>query len=195
LLVQGDHAPEFDLRRPFGTAVAVIRTVLFAPRSFYLNFKVEGSLKEPAVFVLLVGVFSGILGAAVALSSNLLFGDLDAEDLRAAVVGAVLFAVLSPVGVGVVAGVYLLSIRTFVGKASGFTEVYRMAAYAAAVLVFAWIPILGAFAFTYALMVLMGIGIQSVYKTSFLTAVITAVVGFVPVASVLVWLAINEVAS
>ena len=195
MLVQGDHAPEFDLRRPFGSAVAVIRTVLFSPRSFYLNFKVEGSLKEPAVFVLLVGVFSGILGAAVALSSNLLFGDLDAEDLRAAVVGAVLFAVLSPVGVGVVAGVYLLSIRTFVGKASGFTEVYRMAAYAAAVLVFAWIPILGAFAFTYALMVLMGIGIQSVYKTSFLTAVITAVVGFVPVASVLVWLAINEVAS
>ena len=173
----------------------MIRTVLFSPRSFYLNFKVEGPLKEPAVFVLLVGTFSAILGAAVALSSNLLFGDLDAEDLRAAVVGAVLFAVLSPVGVGVVAGVYLLSIRTFVGKVSGFTEVYRMAAYAASVLVFAWIPILGAFAFTYALMVLMGIGIQSVYKTSFLTAVITAVVGFVPVASVLVWLAINEVAS
>jgi len=194
-LVQGDQAPEFDLRRPFGSAVAVIRTVLFSPRSFYLNFKVEGPLKEPAVFVLLVGTFSAILGAAVALSSNFLFGDLDAEDLRAAVVGAVLFAVLSPVGVGVVAGVYLLSIKTFVGKASGFTEVYRMAAYAAAVLVFAWIPILGAFAFTYALMILMGIGIQSVYKTSFLTAVITAVVGFVPVASVLVWLAINEVAS
>jgi hypothetical protein len=177
------------------SAVAVIRTVLFSPRSFYLTFKVEGPLKEPAVFVLLVGTFSAILGAAVALSSNLLFGDLDAEDLRAAVVGAVLFAVLSPVGVGVVAGVYLLSIRTFVGKVSGFTEVYRMAAYAASVLVFAWIPILGAFAFTYALMVLMGIGIQSVYKTTFLTAVITAVVGFVPVASVLVWLAINEVAS
>ena len=195
MLVQGDHAPEFDLRRPFGSAVTVIRTVLFSPRSFYLHFKVEGPLKEPAVFVLLVGVFSGILGAAVALSSNVLFGDLDAEDLRAAAVGAVLFAALSPVGVGLVAGVYLLSIRTFVGKVAGFSEVYRMAAYAASVLVFAWIPILGAFAFTYALMVLMGIGIQSVYKASFLTAVITAVVGFVPVASVLVWLAISEVAS
>jgi hypothetical protein len=192
--VQRDQAPEFDLRRPFGSAVAVIRTVLFSPRSFYLNFNVEGPLREPAVFVLLVGALSGILGAAVALSSNFLFGDLDAEDLRAAAVGAVVFAVLSPVGVGVVAGVYLLSIRTFVGKVSGFTEVYRMAAYAASVLVLAWIPILGAFAFTYALMVLMGIGIQSVYKTSFLTAVITAVVGFVPVASVLVWLAINEAA-
>jgi hypothetical protein len=193
--VQRDQAPEFDLRRPFGSAVAVIRTVLFSPRSFYLNFNVEGPLREPAVFVLLVGALSGILGAAVALSSNFLFGDFDAEDLRAAAVGAVVFAVLSPVGVGVVAGVYLLSIRTFVGKVSGFTEIYRMAAYAASVLVLAWIPILGAFAFTYALMVLMGIGIQSVYKTSFLTAVITAVVGFVPVASVLVWLAINEAAS
>jgi len=193
--MQKEQAPEFDLQRPSASAVAVIRTVLFSPKTFYLNFKVEGPLKEPAVFVLLVGAVSGILGAALALSSNLLFGDLDAGDLRAAVVDAVLFALLSPVGVGVVAGAYLLSIRTFVGKVSGFTEVYRMAAYAAAVLVLAWIPILGAFAFTYALMALMGIGIQCVYRTSFLTAVVTAVVGFVPVASVLIWLTITGVAS
>jgi hypothetical protein len=166
----------------------VIRTVLFSPRSFYLNFKVEGPLKEPAAFVLLVGAVSGILGAALALSTNLLFGDLDAGDLRAAVVDAVLFALLSPVGVGVVAGVYLLSIRTFVGRVSGFREIYRIAAYASAALVIAWIPVLGAFAFTYALIVLMGIGIQSIYETSFLTTVVTAVVGFVPVASVLIWL-------
>jgi hypothetical protein len=189
--VQSDRAPEFDLQRPLASAAAVIRAVLFSPRSFYLNLKVEGSLMGPALFVLLVGAFSGVLGAAAALTSNLLFGDLDAGNLRAAVVDALLFAVLSPVGVGVVAGVYLLAIRTFVGKVSSFTEVYRMAAYAAAALVFAWIPILGAFAFTYALMVLMGIGIQSVYRTSFLTAVVTAMVGFVPVASVLVWLTVG----
>ena len=193
--MQKDLAPEFDLQRPFASAVAVIRTVLFSPRSFYLNLKVDGPVKEPAAFVLLVGAVSGILGAALALSTNLLFGNLDAGDLRAAVVDAVLFALLSPVGVGVVAGIYLLSIRTFVGKMSGFTEVYRMAAYAAAALVLAWIPILGAFAFTYALIVLMGIGIQSVYRTSFLTTVVTAVVGFVPVASVLIWLIIAGVAS
>jgi hypothetical protein len=193
--MQKDLAPEIDLQHPFASAVAVIRTVLFSPRSFYLNFKVEGPLKEPAAFVLLVGAVSGILGAALALSSNLLFGDLDAGDLRAAVVDAVLFALLSPVGVGVVAGIYLLSIRTFVGKMSGFREVYRMAAYAAAALILAWIPILGAFAFTYALIVLMGIGIQSVYRTSFLTTVVTAVVVFVPVASVLIWLIIAGVAS
>jgi hypothetical protein len=193
--MQKDPAPEFDLQRPFASAVAVIRTVLFAPRSFYLNFKVEGSIKEPAAFVLLVGAVCGVLGGAVALSTNLLFGDLDAGDLQAAVIDAVLFALLSPIGVGVVAGVYLLSIRTFVGKVSGFREIYRMAAYAAAALVLAWIPVLGAFAFTYTLIVLMGIGIQSVYGTSFLTTVVTAVVGFVPVASVVIWLIIAGVAS
>jgi hypothetical protein len=193
--VQSDKAPEFDLQRPLASAVAVIRAVLFSPRSFYLNLKVDGSLMEPALFVLLVGAVSGVLGAAVALASNLLFGDLDAGNLRAAAVDALLFAVLSPVGVGVVAGVYLLSIRTFVGKVSSFTEVYRMAAYAAAALVFAWIPILGAFAFTYALMVLMGIGIHSVYRTSLMTAAVTALVGFVPVATALIWLTVAGLSS
>jgi hypothetical protein len=188
-------APEFDLQRPFASAVAVILAVLFSPRSFYLNFKVEGPIKESAAFVLLVSAVSGIFGAALALATNLLFGVLDAGDLRAAVVDAVLFALLSPMGVGVVAGVYLLSIRTFVGKVSGFREVYHMAAYAAAALVLAWIPVLGAFAFAYALIVLMGIGIQSVYGTSFLTTVVTAVVGFVPVASVLIWLIIAGMTS
>jgi hypothetical protein len=195
LRMQKHPSPEFDLRRPFASAVAVIRSVLFSPRSFYVNFKVEGPLKEPAAFVLLVGAVCGILGAAVALSTNLLFGDLDAGDLRAAALDALLFALLSPVGVGVVAGIYLLSIRTFVGKVSGFREVYRMAAYAAAALVLAWIPVLGAFAFSYALIVLLGIAIQSVYGTTFLTTFVTVVVGFVPVASVVIWLVIAGVAS
>jgi hypothetical protein len=195
LPVHSERSPEFDLERPFSSAVAVIRAVLFSPRSFYLNLKVEGPVGEPTVFVLLVGAVSGVLGAAVALASNFFFGDFDATDLRAALVGALLFALLSPVGVGVAAGIYLVSIRTFIGRDSGFTEVYRMAAYAASALVFAWIPILGAFAFTYALMVLMGIGIKTIYKTSLLAAVVTALTGFVPVASVLVWLTIAGMGS
>jgi hypothetical protein len=192
--VQSDKSPEFDLRHPLTSAISVMRAVLISPKRFYLNFKVDGPLREPAVFALLVGAVSGVLGAAVALASNVLFGDFDAGDLRAALVGGVLFAVLSPVGVGVTAAIYLLSIRTFVGKVSGFGEVYRMAAYAASALVFAWIPIFGAFAFTYALMVLMGIGIQSAYRTSFITTVVTVFAGFVPVASILVWITINEAA-
>jgi hypothetical protein len=37
-------------------------------------------------------------------------------------------------------------------------------------------------------MVLMGIGIRFVYRTSFLTAVVASLVGFVPIVVALIWL-------
>ena len=182
------EAPEFNLQRPLPSALAVIRAVLFSPRNFYLNFSPEGPVREPAVFVLLVAAVTGVLTAAVALLSGLIFGEVGAGELGLAVLEAVIFALLSPLAVGVVAGVYLLSIRTFVGKMSSFREVYRMAAYASGALILAWIPIVGAFAVTYALMVLMGIGVRIVYRTSLLTAVVTALVSFVPISVALIWL-------
>ncbi len=182
------QAPEFDLQRPLPSALAVIRAVLFSPKNFYLSFSPEGPVREPAVFVLLVGAVTGVLTAAVALLSNLIFGEVGAGEMGLTVVEAVVFALLSPPAVGVVAGVYLLSIRTFVGKVSSFREVYRMAAYASGALILAWIPIVGAFAVTYFLMVLMGIGVRFVYRTSLLTAVVTALVSFLPISVALIWL-------
>jgi hypothetical protein len=182
------QAPEFDLQRPLPSALAVIRAVLFSPRDFFLAFSPEGPIKEPAIFVLLVGAVTGVLTAAVALLSNLIFGEVGAGEMVLTVLEAVIFALLSPLAVGVVAGVYLLSIRTFVGKISSFREVYRMAAYASGALILAWIPIVGAFAVTYALVVLMGIGVRFAYRTSFLTAVVTALVSFVPICVALIWL-------
>ncbi len=185
------RSPEFNLQRPLPSALAVIRGVLFSPRSFYLNFSPEGPLREPAVFVLLVGAVTGALTAAVAVASNLVFGEVRAGEVGLTVLEALIFALLSPLAVGAVAGVYLLSIRTFIGKVSSFREVYRMAAYAFGALILAWIPVVGAFAVTYALMVLMGIGIRYVYRTSFLTAVVTALVSFVPISVALIWLRVT----
>lgn len=184
----GSEAPEFSLERPLPSSLAVIRAVLFSPRSFYLHFSAGGPLKEPVVFVLLVGAITGFLTAAVAILSGLLFGEVSGGEVGLTVLEAVLFALLSPVAVGVVAGVYLLSIRTFVGKVSGFREVYRMAAYAFGALILGWIPIVGAFAVTYALMVLMGIAVRIVYRTSFLAALVTVLVGFMPIGVALIWL-------
>jgi len=181
-------APEFSLQRPLASVLAVVRAILLSPRRFYLNLSVEGPVREPAVFVLLVGALMGILTAAVAIVSNLVFGELNASEVGLTVFEALLFALLSPLAVGVVAGVYLLSIRTFVGKVGTFQEVYRMAAYAFGALILAWIPILGAFAVTYALMVLMGIAVRSVYRTSLLTAVVTVLVSFLPISLALIWL-------
>ncbi len=186
--MQSSKAPEFSLARPLSSALATIRAVLFSPRAFYANFPAHGPLREPVLFALLVGTVTGVLRAVVALVSNVLTGGVGADDLRAAVVEGLLFAVLSPVGVAVAAAVYLLSIRTFVGKVADFPQAYRIAAYAYAAFVFAWVPVLGSVAISYALLVLMGIAIKEVYEASFLTAVITALVGFIPVGSALVWI-------
>jgi len=186
--MQGAKAPEFSLDRPLSSALATIRAVLFSPRAFFANFPAAGPLKEPVLFALLVGTVTGVLGAVVALVSNALTGGVGTDDLRAAVVEGLLFAVLSPVGVAVAAGVYLLSIRTFVGSVADFSQAYRIVAYAFSAFVFAWVPVLGSVAISYALLVLMGIAIREVYEASFLTAVITALVGFIPVGSALVWI-------
>ena len=170
------------------SALAVIRAVLFSPQSFYLNFSPDGPIKEPALFALLVGAVTGVLAAVVAILSGLIFGEVSAEVVGLTALEALLFALLSPLAVGAVAGVYLLSIRTFVGKVSSFREVYRMAAYACGALILSPIPIVGAFAVTYALLVLMGIGVRFVYRTSLLTAVVTAVASFVPISVALIWL-------
>lgn len=171
------------------SALAVIRAVLLSPRDFYANFSTEGPLREPALFVMLVGALTGALAAAVALVSNLAFGELGAAQLLVTLLEAFAFALLSPLLIGIVAGVYWLSINTFVGgKVASMRGTYRMAAYAWSAIVLAWIPVVGAFALTYALMVLMGIGVRTVYRTSFLTAAVTALVAFVPLGLAVIWL-------
>ncbi|MGH3145726.1 MAG: hypothetical protein ACRDTR_07970 [Rubrobacter sp.] len=182
-----ESAPEFSLQSPLASALAMIRGVLFSPRSFYRDFEAGGPLREPTLFVLLVGAVTGVLGAAVALASNLLFGELGSGDAFSAVLEGLLFALLSPVYVGVAAGFYLLAIRAFVGKVGTIEEVYRIAAYAFGALVLFWIPVVGAFAVTYAFMVLMCIGINSVYQTSFITTIVVALSGFVPVATAMIF--------
>lgn len=185
------EAPEFSLQRPVTSALAVIRAVLFSPKRFYLSFSAEGSVIEPAIFVLLVAAVTGALTAAVAIVSIQIFGEVDAGEVGLTALEAVLFTLLSPLAVGVVAAVYLLSIRTFVGKVGTFREVYRMAAYAFGAMILAWIPIVGAFAVTYALMVLMGVAVRTVYRTSLLTAVVTALVSFMPLGVALIWLRVT----
>jgi len=185
--VPSERAPEFNPRSPLSSALAVIGGVLFTPRSFYRDFEAKGPLKEPALFALLVGAVTGFFGAAVALASNLLFGELGAGEVRSAALEGLLFALLSPVGVGVAAGFYLLAIRAFVGKVGSFEELYRVTACAFGALILFWVPVVGAFAVTYAFMVLVAIGINGVYRTPFITTVVVALSGFVPVATALIF--------
>ncbi|MCA1737753.1 MAG: hypothetical protein LC740_02675 [Actinobacteria bacterium] len=101
------------------------------------------------------------------------------------------FVVLSPVLIGAAAGAYLLSVRTFIGPEGKFQEVYRMLAYAYGAMILFPFPLLNALAFTYATLILMLLGIRSVYRTSFLTALIASLAGFVPVALAFIYLLVT----
>ena len=179
-------SPEFDLKRPLASAAAVLRAIFLGPRTFYLNFDARGPIREPTVFVLLVSAVTGVLSLVV----SSIFAMVFEAGVSLPVVAALNLAyiVLSPVLVGMAAGAYLLSIRMFIGRGPELREVYRMFAYAYGAMILFWVPLVNALAFVYAAMVLMILGIQSVYRTSFLTALITTLVGFVPTSLAFIYL-------
>ena len=156
----------------------MLRAVLLTPKSFYLNFTAEGPLREPTLFVLLVSAVS----ATLRLLLVLIFSTEGVGEAGIAALEAIAYVALSPLLLGLFSGAYLLSLRTFVGPEGNFRQIYRMLAYAWAGAILFWIPGVGAFAFTYVTLVLMAIGIRYVYRTSFLTALVTALVSYVPAA-------------
>jgi|SRR5919199_801126 hypothetical protein len=184
--MDGSKSPEFDLERPVASTAPVLSALFLAPRTFYLNFDTRGSIGAPTVFVLLVSAVTSVLSLVVNFIFAVAFGA--GVNLPMVVVLNLAYIVLSPVLVGTAAGAYLLSIRMFIGRGPELREVYRMFAYAYGAMVLFWVPLLNALAFVYAAMVLMMLGIQSVYRTSFLTALVTTLVGFVPTSFVFIYL-------
>lgn len=187
-IVEATKSPEFDPKHPLGSAAAILRSIFLVPRSFYLNFSAEGPLREPALFVLFVSAVSGVLSVVVNIISGAIFGT--SASLTGVLALNLAFVVLSPLLVGAAAGAYLLSVRTFVGPRGSFREVYRMLAYAYGAMILFWLPVVNAFAFTYAAFILMLLGIRSLYRTSFLTGLITTLAGFVPVAVAFIYLVV-----
>jgi len=180
---------EFDPRRPVASAAAVLRGIFISPKRFYLNFPAEGPLREPTLFVLLISAVSGILSVALNLVLGVIFGT--GANIGGIVVLNLAFVALSPVLVGLAAGAYLLSVLTFLGPGGRYREVYRMLAYAYGAMILFPFPILNAVAFTYAALILMWFAIRGAYRTSFLSGLITALVGFVPVALAFIYLVVT----
>lgn len=169
------------------SALGVLRAIFLAPRRFYLNFSAAGSVKEPAIFAFLIGVLGAVIGVILMLLLNV--SGIEVRGARlgladAGIAGGMLlsgvFALVSPLVVAVGAGLYLLVVRTFVGDVASYRQLYRLFGYAYAPMILALVPVVGAFAFAYSSLVLMALAIRSVYRTSFLTALITALVSFVP---------------
>ena len=180
---------EFNPRRPVASAAAVLRGIFISPKRFYLNFPAEGPLREPTLFVLLISAVSGVLSVALNLVLGVIFGT--GANIGGVVVLNLAFVALSPVLVGLAAGAYLLSVLTFLGPGGRYREVYRMLAYAYGAMILFPFPVLNAVAFTYAALILMWFAIRGAYRTSFLSGLITALVGFVPVALAFIYLVVT----
>ena len=182
--MKSETYPEFTLDNPVASAVAVLRAIFLAPRSFFLGFSESGPLREPIIFVVLITAVT----AALRLVLTLLFGSNDAVSAETSVLQALAFVALSPAILAALAGAYWLSVRTFVGEAGTFRGVYRMLAYAYGAMVLYWVPVVQAFAFTYFALVLMVIAIRYTYRVSLMTAIITTLAAYVPAAMAFIFL-------
>ncbi|MDX5894961.1 YIP1 family protein [Rubrobacter radiotolerans] len=184
----GDHiSPEFSLSNPAGSFWSVFSSVLGSPKRFFLGFEQEGEVREPLVYAAIVGFIGALLSFALSPVFRLMFGTGTGDEVYGlGALEALGFVVVFPLFVLFAAGVFLLAITIFVGPVADFRQLIRMCAYAFSGLAFAWIPFVGAFLVTYSLLVLMLIGIRYVYRTTFLTALVVSVTGFVPLATVLI---------
>ena len=176
--------PEFLPNRPVGSGIPLLKAVLLSPRAFFVKFPEEGPLKAPILFVVLVTAVTAFFRLAL----TLIFGSNDLASIGVSVAQALAFVLVSPALVALFAGVYLLSIRTFVGPVGTFRGVYRMLAHAYGAMILFWVPVLSTFAFAYATLVLMVFAIRYVHRTTLLNALITALVAYVPIALGFIWL-------
>lgn len=186
MIVISSAAPEFNFERPLGSVMEILRAVFLSPKRFFLGFSPASPLKNAIAFV----VFVTAVTAVIRLAMTLIFASNDLRSASASVAEAAAFIVLAPLLVAVGAAVYLLAIRAFVGKVGNLGEVYRILAYSYAPMILFWVPALNAFVFTYGALILVALAIKSIYRTSTMTALITALVGFVPVAVGFIYLQI-----
>lgn len=184
------NATEFDPGRPFGSFIGVLRGLFFAPKRFFVEFSAEGPVREPILFVLLVSAVSAIVRLILVAVFGVAIGELNVVDLGISALQALVYVALSPVLVGLFAAVYLLSLRTFMGSTGNYKQVYRMLAYVYGALILLPFPVINAFAFTYAMLILVAVGVRYVYRASFLTALLTALVGYVPSALLFITLTV-----
>lgn len=178
--MESAKSPEFLPESPLSSAASVLYAIFFTPREFYRKLDPVGSMREPTLFVLAISAVTGLLGFAADLLRGSLSGVEGTGWIAPTAALNASFVVLSPVLVGVVSALYLLATRALVSREAQFRTLYRMFAYGWGAMILFWVPVIQAFALAYAAVVLMIIGVWGVYRAPFITALVVAVSGFVP---------------
>ena len=168
----GSSGGEFNLSDPVGSFIRTVRNVLLRPVDFFRGMARQGDFLNPAIFAVVCGLISSVLGGIVGPVITPLFSDAGGtgEAFVGGVLGFVLAVILSPVytavGLLILSGVYhLLDLALVRPSNAGFEVTFRVVCYVSAIQLLTWIPILNIIAGIYGLYVAY-CGIREVHATT-----------------------------
>ena len=154
---------EFNTKDFIKSFVGVTKTVLVKPSDFYQRMPVTGGYPLPLIFLAVCVGVSVILGAII-------FGG----DLYQIIKLFVVYMLFTFIGAGIL---HFIAQQFFEGKGS-YEGTYRVVAYAGAVYLLLWIPVVQIFAVFYGFY-LQIVGLEKVHKLTTGQAVVTVLIALV----------------
>jgi hypothetical protein len=176
-----ERSPEgrdYDLSNPINSFVEVVQRLVVEPVAFFAGLPRRGSFVNPLVFALICYEISAILGGLLGLA-----GGEPSRGLVPFLVSIIVAPIGGAIGLVILSGLLHLLVRLIVGADnSGFGATFRVAAYAAAVNLVGWIPLIGSLVALLYGIYLSTLGIRETHET---TTGKAALVVLVPVDAIL----------
>jgi hypothetical protein len=191
-----DRIPSpWERRAETGLRDGIFQTVkkaTFSPRTFFRNTAVEGGLREPLAF----GILLGSIGLMLELFWQFLMGEGSLSEIQMDVVTdygtSLVFlasAVLCPLAATAMICVTSLIIHLLLsvvgGGKNGFEATFRTVCYSQAAQFWAVIPYVGGFVATFWLLVVQIIGLREIHGVSYTRVIIAFLIPAVVVAAAL----------
>ncbi len=153
-----EKGAEFDPGSFIDSWIGCWKEVILRPQEFFDLMLTDGGYRNPLFFALISWVIGGVLSGAV----------------RVRPASIVLFPVAALVGLLIVSAILYLSATLIVRGTGSFEGTFRVGAYASALSVFTWVPIVGPLIGIYGIY-LMVVGIERVHNLTTREAVIVVV--------------------
>lgn len=156
--VKKEKRAEFDPGSFIDSWIGCWKEVILRPKEFFDLMPTDGGYRNPLFFALISWVIGGVLSAAVRIRPT----------------SIVLFPIAALVGLLILSTILYLSATLVVRGTGSFEGTFRVGAYASALNVLTWVPIVGPLIGIYGIY-LMVVGIERVHNLTTREAVIAVV--------------------
>jgi hypothetical protein len=167
----GVPGEDYDLSKPVGSFMDVVRRVVARPAEFFAGMPRRGNYVAPLVFALICIEVSTVLGGLLRLAwSTQAVGGLRYQGASYNVGSFVADVILSPIGAAiglfVFAAIAHLLVMLFVGSGnSGYEATFRVVCYVSVTSLVNWIPVIGGLLALYGLYLAV-VGIREAHATT-----------------------------